>query len=87
MTIEEAKVRLWEYFEEACKVLDVNYQNILFVYEHIGERFKTVNNTCEKVGSCLYINEDWIAEILRHNFLLSFVPVISLPKHLWIFSH
>lgn len=69
MTIEEAKTKLREYFEEACKVLEVNYQNIPFVYEHIGERFKTVNNTCEKVGSSLYINEDWITEILRNNFL------------------
>lgn len=69
MTIEEAKIKLREYFEEACKILGVDCLNVPFIYEHIGGRFKTVNNTCEKRGSCLYINEDWIAEILRHNFL------------------
>lgn len=69
MTIEEAKNKLREYFEEACKVLGVNCQNISFVYEQIGERFRTVNNTCEVDRGCLYINEDWITETLRINFL------------------
>ena len=69
MTIEEAKNKLREYFEEACKVLGVNCQKISFVYERIGERFRTVNNTCEVDEDCLYINEDWIAGTLRINFL------------------
>ena len=69
MTIEEAKIKLREYFEEACKLLGVNYQNISFIYEHIGGRFKTACNTCETGNNCLYINEDWITETLRVNFL------------------
>lgn len=69
MTIEEAKIKLREYFEDACEVLGVHCQSIPFVYEHIGERFRTVNNTCEVDGDCLYINEDWITEILKINFL------------------
>lgn len=69
MTIIEAKNKLREYFEEACKVLGVDYESIRFVYEHIGERFKTVGNTCETDGNILFINEDWIAETLRVDFL------------------
>ena len=72
MTIEDAKIRLREYFVEACNVLGVKLQNIQFVYERIGDRFKTVNNTCEVGDNCLYINEDWISEILRINFLYDF---------------
>lgn len=69
MTIDEAKIKLREYFEEACEVLGINHQNVYFVYEQIGERFRTVNNTCEVEGNCLYINEEWIVETLRENFL------------------
>ena len=50
------------YFEEACQVLEISYQKIPFVYAHIGERFRTANNTCE-------VNEDWVIETLRTNFL------------------
>ena len=69
MTLEDAKIKLREYFEEACEKLGVDHQNIKFVYEHIGEKFRTVNNTCETGDNCLYINEDWIIEVLRTNFL------------------
>lgn len=72
MTIEEAKTNLRSYFEEACNLLGVNHNEISFVYEHIGERFKTAGNTCETCGNRLFINEDWIAEILQTNFLYDF---------------
>ena len=72
MTVEEVKIKLREYFEEACDMLGINHQNIPFVYDHIGERFKTVENSCETDGNFLYINEDWIAETLRTNFLYDF---------------
>lgn len=72
MTIEEVKIKLREYFEEACEVLGINHQNIPFIYEHIGERFKTVCNACETGNNCLYINEDWISETLRTGFLYDF---------------
>lgn len=69
MTIDEAKVLLRKYFEEACQVLEVDHTQISFAYDHIGARFKTPGNTCETDGNVLYINEDWIKEILRVNFL------------------
>lgn len=69
MTLEEAKIELREYFEEACAVLGVNHKEIIFAYDHIGERFKTISNTCETDGDILYINEDWIKEMLNINFL------------------
>lgn len=69
MTIEDVKKKLREYFEEACNVLGVHHQNIQFVYERIGDKFKTVYNTCETSDNSLYINEDWISEVLRENDL------------------
>ena len=69
MTIDEAKVLLRQYFEEACSVLEVDHTQISFAYDHIGPRFKTTGNTCETDGNILYINEDWIKEILRIDFL------------------
>lgn len=69
MTIEEAKTKLRDYFEEACDVLSVNHQQIIFAYDHIGERFRTASNTCETDGNTLYINEDWIKMVIRDNFL------------------
>lgn len=69
MTIEEAKIKLREYFEEACDVLKVNHQQIIFAYDHIGKRFRTESNTCETDGNTLFINEDWIMMVIRENFL------------------
>ena len=72
MTIDDAKVKLRGYFEEACEVLGVNHMAISFVYDHIGERFKTVSNTCETDGNMLFINEDWIIMCLDSNFTYDF---------------
>ena len=69
MTIDEAKVLLRQFFEEACQVLEVDHTQITFAYDHIGPRFKTPGNTCETDGNILYINEDWVKEILRIDFL------------------
>ena len=69
MTLDEAKILFRQYFEEACEILDVDHRQIIFAYDHIGLRFKTPGNTCETDGNILYINEDWICEILRENFL------------------
>lgn len=69
MTIDEAKIKLRGYFEEACEVLRVDHRNIPFIYEHIGERFRTNGNTCETDGNRLFINEDWIKMCLESVFL------------------
>lgn len=69
MTIEKAKALLYDYFAEACNILGVNHEENVFKYEHIGQRFKTVENTCEVSGNILYINEDWIAYVLQEDFL------------------
>ena len=69
MTLDEAKILLRQYFEEACEILDVDHRQIIFAYDHIGLKFKTTGNTCETDGNILYINEDWIEEILMENFL------------------
>lgn len=58
MTVDNAKIKLRGYCEEACEVLGVNHRSIPFVYDHIGERFRTVGNTCETDGNRLFINED-----------------------------
>lgn len=49
--------------------MEVDCRQIVFVYDHIGERFRTEGNTCEANGNMLYINEDWIQMALRTNFL------------------
>lgn len=72
MTVNEAKVKLREYFEEACEVLGVDHTQIPFAYERIGERFRTAGNTCETDGNMLYINEDWIEEIINTGFFYDF---------------
>ncbi len=72
MTTEEAKAKLREYFEDACEELGVDYTKIPFAYERIGMRFRTSGNTCETDGSMLYINEDWIEEIIRTGFFYDF---------------
>lgn len=56
MTVDNAKIKLRGYFEEACEVLGVNHRSIPFVYDHIGDRFRTVGNTCETDGNRLFIN-------------------------------
>lgn len=60
MNLDLAKVKLRTYFEEACKVLNVNHETIDFAYEGIGERFKTNDVTCETAGNKLYINLKWL---------------------------
>ncbi len=72
MHIEEAKVTLRKHFKEACEILEVDYSKISFVYDNIGERFKTTSNTCEAVGEILYINESWIKKVIKGNFLYDF---------------
>ena len=72
MTVNEAKAKLREYFEEACGVLGVDHTQIPFAYERIGERFRTTGNTCETDGNKLFINEDWIDEIIKTGFFYDF---------------
>lgn len=60
MTTDEAKIKLREYFEEACELLNVDHSKIPFAYDRIGKRFATTGNTCETDGNMLYINEDWM---------------------------
>lgn len=69
MTVDNAKIKLRGYFEEACEVLGVNHRSIPFVYDHIGDRFRTVGNTCETDGNRLFINEDWLIMCLNTNYL------------------
>lgn len=69
MTVREAKVKIREYFDEACDVLQIGHSNICFVYERIGNRFKTPDNTCETGLNTLYINEDWLDKVLQEGFL------------------
>lgn len=35
MAIDDAKIKLRSYFENACEILGVNLRNIPFVYDHI----------------------------------------------------
>ena len=72
MTLDEAKINLCAYFDEACEVLGVDHSKIPFAYDRIGERFRTSGNTCETDGNMLYINEDWIEEIIRTGFYYDF---------------
>lgn len=69
MTLGDAKKKLREYFEEACTILEIDFQKIQFSYEKIGERFRTPSNTCETGDNILHINVDWIINILKENFL------------------
>jgi hypothetical protein len=66
MNIDVAKEKLRTYFDEACKVLNVNHETIDFAYEGIGERFKTNDVTCETAENILYINLKWL-EMLPDN--------------------
>ena len=69
MTLDEAKNNLHIYFEEACRILRIDYKHIIFVYEHTGKRFRTINNTCEVEGDIVFINEDWLSRVLLDDFL------------------
>lgn len=60
MNLDETKVKLRSYFNEACKVLNVNYEAIDFAYEGIGNRFKRNDVTCETAENTLYVNTEWI---------------------------
>lgn len=60
MKLEEAKVKLRPYFNEACKVLNVNHKSIVFEYEGLGERFKTNDVTSETSEDKLFINTEWL---------------------------
>lgn len=60
MNLDEKKVKLRLYFEDACEVLKIDHKAIDFVYEGIGNRFKTNDVTCETAGNKLYINSKWI---------------------------
>lgn len=66
MDLDKTKVKLSAYFKNACEVLKIDYKAIDFVYEGIGERFKTNDVTCETAGNKLYINLKWI-EMLPEN--------------------
>ena len=66
MNLEEKKVKLRSYFEDACEVLRIDHKAIDFVYEGIGERFKTNDVTCETAENKLFINLKWI-EMLSEN--------------------
>ena len=63
MNINKTKAKLRFHFEEACEVLKVDHKAIEFVYEGIGERFKTNDVTCETEGDKLFVNLKWLEKL------------------------
>lgn len=57
MAIDDAKIKLRGYFENACEILGVNLRNIPFVYDHIGEHFRTLVGICETNGNFVKIGK------------------------------
>ena len=57
MAIDDAKIKLRGYFENACEILGVNLKSIPFVYDHIGERFRTLVGICETNGNFVKIGK------------------------------
>lgn len=60
MITDEVKRKVEMYFKNACKTLNIEFSNYIYVYEPIGSRFATSCNSAEFSGNVLYINEDWI---------------------------
>lgn len=65
MINQEAKKILENTFKDAIKMLGLKDCNIHFVYECIGTRFLTTNNSSELSGDTLYINECWANDVVK----------------------
>lgn len=57
MVIDDPKIKLIGYFENACEILGVNLKSIPFVYDHIGEHFRTLVDICETNGNFVKIGK------------------------------
>lgn len=65
MSSQETKIRLQEYFDEACKELRIDSSSYTLCLCTDTNRFPSAYNSAEWDGNTLYINEEWVELCLQ----------------------